>query len=153
MSKRIKTKSPQQRDYKKMLKDYFGFHLYGLNVKEECGQIQAEVIYEDFKHIDTVRKELAQMMPEVEFVTLRREYTMSAQGWALLRMTTDYDNTFAPVVYVQRGDTLVKTTIRDIACNELRQLELEEDDEKEIRYNVFELQEFNDDLLLTHSME
>ena len=41
MSTRIKSKLPKQRDYKQMLKDYFGFHLYGLEITETGGQVQA----------------------------------------------------------------------------------------------------------------
>ena len=153
MSKRIKSRLPKQRDYKQMLKDYFGFHLYGLEITETGGQVQAQVIYCDFKHIDTVRKELAQMMPEVEFTKLRRDFTMHAQGWALLRLTTDDYKHYAPVIYVQHGDTLVKTTLQDIACSELRQLELDEEDEKEIRYNDFDRKERSEIELKQNSWE
>lgn len=144
MSTRIKSRLPKQRDYEQMLKDYFGFHLYGLEVTETGGQVQAQVIYCDFKHIDTVRKELAQMMPEVEFTKLRRDFTMHAQGWVLLRLTTDDYKQYAPVIYVQHGDTLVKTTLQDIACSELRQLELDDEDEKEIRYDDYDRKERSD---------
>lgn len=124
--KRFKTKTAQGRDYAKMLKEYFGFHLYGMDLRNEGGQIQALIVYEDFKHIDTVRKELAQMMPEVEFVKIAREFTNTAMLWALGNIIS-YDAP-APVLYVQRGDTLVKTTVRDIATAELRQLEIEDSD-------------------------
>jgi hypothetical protein len=125
--KRIKTTQSLGRDYKKMLKDYFGKFLYGLEVKEEGGRVQVQLVYFDFKHIDTVRRELAQMMPEVEFTKLKRDYTITAQTWALSRMLY-HDYGHSPVLYVQNGDTLVKTTVRDIAMTELNQLELEEDD-------------------------
>ena len=89
----------------------------------------------------TVRKDLAQMMPEVEFTKLRRDFTMHAQGWALLRLTTDDYKHYAPVIYVQHGETLVKTTLQDIASSELRQLELDDEDEKEIRYDDYDRKE------------
>ena len=140
MSKRIKTTTSQGRDYAKMLKDYFGFHLCGMEVTEQGGQKQAQVIYEDFRHIDTVRRDLAQMMPEVEFTKLRREYTHSACLWALSQiMYEDVAPEHMPVIYVQRGDDIMRTTLRDIAISELRQLELDEDDEKEIRYRDHEM--------------
>ena len=125
--RRIKTPQSQGRDYEKMLKDYFGKFLYGLDVRQDGGQVQAQVIYFDFKHIDTVRRELVQMMPEVEFTKLRRDFTTAAETWALRSMIMpDYDH--EPVIYVQKGDALVKSTVRDIARSELVQLELEADD-------------------------
>ena len=125
--KRIKTTQSLGRDYKKMLKDYFGKFLYGLEVKNVGGQVQVQLIYFDFKHIDTVRRELAQMMPEVEFTKLKRDFTEQAQQWLYCQLISpDYHD--APVVYVQRGDNLVKTTFVDIATSELSQLELDEDD-------------------------
>ena len=125
--KRIKTPQSQGRDYEKMLKDYFGKFLYGLEVTHDGGQMQAQVIYYDFKHIETVRRELAQLMPEVVFTKLKRDYTEAAETWALGQMLTpDYHN--PPVIYVQKGDTLVKTTLNDIAHSELNQLELEDGD-------------------------
>lgn len=153
MSKRIKSKTPQQRDYRQMLKDYFGFHLTGLDINEVGGQIQAQVIYNDFKHIDTVRRDLAMMMPEVEFTKLKREYTVSAQTWALGRLITDDYEKFAPVIYVQRGDTLVKSTLRDIAMGEMSQLEIDADDEKEIGYDEYERKIWNDDELKVNAWE
>ena len=128
MSTRIKTPQSQGRDYKKMLQDYFGRFLYGLDVTHEGGQVQAQVVYFDFKHIDTVRRELAQIMPEVEFTKLKRDFTEVAQQWTLARML-DPDYKYQPVLYVQHGDTLVKTTVRDIACADLNQLELDDDDD------------------------
>ena len=125
--KRIKTPQSQGRDYKQMLKQYFGRFLYGLEVVEKAGQVQAQVIYYDFKHIDTVRRELAQMMPEVEFTKLKRDFTMNAQEWMLARML-DPDYLHSPVIYVQRGDALVKTTIEDLSRSELTQIELDDDD-------------------------
>lgn len=77
----------------------------------------------------------------MEFTKLRRDFTMHAQGWALLRLTADDYKHYAPVIYVQHGDTLVKTTLQDIACSELRQLELDDEDEKEIRYDDYDRKE------------
>lgn len=127
MSKRIKTPQSQGRDYKQMLKDYFGRFLYGLEVTHEGGQVQAQIVYFDFKHIETVRRELAQMMPEVVFTKLKREFTEVAETWALARML-EPGYKYQPVIYVQQGDTLVKTTVRDIARAELNQLEIDDDD-------------------------
>jgi hypothetical protein len=125
--KRIKTPKSQSRDYEKMLKDYFGKYLYGLDVRQDGGQVQAQVIYFDFKHIDTVRRELVQMMPEVEFTKLKRDFTAAAETWALRNMIMpDYKH--EPVIYVQKGDALVKSTVRDIARADLIQLELEDGD-------------------------
>ena len=125
--KRMKTTQSLGRDYKQMLKDYFGKFLYGLDVEEKGGLVQAQVIYFDFKHIDTVRRELAQMMPEVEFTKLKRDYTQAAQQWVFAQML-DPDYRHSPVIYVQRGDTLVKTTVDDLARSELCQIELDDDD-------------------------
>ena len=125
--KKIETPQSQGRDYEKMLKDYFGKYLYGLDVRQDGGQVQAQIIYFDFKHIDTVRRELVQMMPEVEFTKLRRDFTTAAETWALRNMIMpNYKH--EPVIYVQKGDALVKSTVRDIARSELVQLELEADD-------------------------
>ena len=125
--RRIKTPQSQGRDYEKMLKDYFGKFLYGLDVTQDGGQVQAQIIYFDFKHIDTVRRELAQMMPEVEFTKLRRDFTTAAETWALRNMIMpDYKH--EPVIYVQKGEDLVKSTVRDIARADLVQLELEDGD-------------------------
>lgn len=125
--KRIKTPQSQGRDYEKMLKDYFGKYLYGLDVEQKGGLVQAQLIYFDFKHIDTVRKELAQMMPEVEFTKLKRDFTMTSQEWVLAQMLTpDYKH--SPVIYVQRGEAIVKTTIEDLARSELSQIEIDDDD-------------------------
>jgi hypothetical protein len=122
-------KTPQSlgRDYRQMLKDYFGKFLYGLDVEEKGGLVQAQVVYFDFKHIDTVRRELAQMMPEVEFTKLKRDYTQTAQEWILAQML-EPDYKHSPVIYVQRGDTIVKTTLEDLSCSELCQIELDDDD-------------------------
>ena len=125
--KRIKTTQSLGRDYKKMLQDYFGRFLYGLEVTHEGGQVQAQIVYFDFKHIETVRRELAQMMPEVVFTKLKRDFTEVAQQWALARML-EPGYKYQPVIYVQQGDNLIKTTVRDIARAELNQLELDDDD-------------------------
>ena len=125
--RRVNTPQSKGRDYRKMLKEYFGKFLYGMEVEEKGGVVQAQVIYFDFKHIDTVRRELAQMMPEVEFTKLKRDFTQTAQEWIYGRMLSpDYKN--PPVIYVQRGDTLVKTTIIDLSRSELCQIELDDDD-------------------------
>lgn len=125
--KRIKTPQSLGRDYEQMLKDYFGKFLYGLDVTQDGGQVQAQIIYFDFKHIDTVRRELTQMMPEVEFIKLKRDFTTAAETWALRNMMMpDYKQ--QPVIYVEQSNTLIKTTVRDIARTELQQMELEDDD-------------------------
>ena len=125
--KRVKTPQSLGRDYKKMLNDYFGKYLYGLEVKNIGGQVQAQVVYFDFKHIDTVRKELAQMMPEVEFTKLKRDYTGTAMVWILDQMLSpDYDERVE--IYVKRGDDIIRTRLIDLAQSELNQLELEEGD-------------------------
>ena len=128
--KRIKTPQSQGRDYKQMLKDYFGKFLYGLMVEEDGGCVKVQVCYYDFKHISTVRSELAQMMPEVEITKLKRDFTEDAELWALSQLydgeKEDSKNT--PVIYVQRGDAIVKSSLTDIARTELSQLEIEEDE-------------------------
>jgi hypothetical protein len=126
--RRIKTPQSLGRDYKKMLKDYFGKFLYGLDVKEVGGNVQAQVIYFDFKHIDSVRCELAQMMPEVEFTKLKRDYTLTAIEWVFQQIMWEYPDDRVPEIYVKRGDNLIKTRLRDIAVSELCQLELEDGD-------------------------
>ena len=140
--KRVQTKPDDGRDYGQMLKDYFGYHLQGMEVREEGGQMQAQIIYTDFRHIDTVRRELAQMMPEVEFTKLRREYTDSAIKWALNKVMWEepHPKDTTPIIYVRRGENIVRTTLRDIAYAELRQLEFDADDEREFHYTESELQ-------------
>ena len=54
---------------------------------------------------------------------------------------------------MQHGDTLVKTTLQDIACSELRQLELDKEDEKEIRYDDFDRKEKSEIELKQNSWE
>ena len=125
--RRIKTPQSQGRDYKQMLKEYFGKFLYGLDVENKGGHVQAQVVYFDFKHIDTVRKELAQMMPEVEFTKLKRDYTDTAMAWILDQMISpDYDERVE--IYVKRGDDIIRTRLIDLAQSELCQLELEDGD-------------------------
>lgn len=128
MSKRIKTPQSLGRDYKQMLKDYFGKFLYGLEVTEEGGRPKVQLIYFDFKHIDTVRRELAQMMPEVEFTKLKRDFTDTALLWVLRQMLADTHTNREKKFYVERGDALVKSSLYDLALTELNQLELEDDD-------------------------
>ena len=125
--RRVKTPQSLGRDYKQMLKDYFGKFLYGLEVENKGGHVQAQVVYFDFKHIDTVRKELAQMMPEVEFTKLKRDYTDTAMAWILDQMISpDYDERVE--IYVKRGEDIIRTRLIDLAQSELCQLELEEGD-------------------------
>jgi hypothetical protein len=125
--RRVKTPQSLGRDYKKMLKDYFGKFLYGMEVNNKGGHVQAQVVYLDFKHIDTVRRELAQIMPEVEFVKLKRDYTETALMWILGEMMSpDYDERVE--IYVKRGDDIIRTRLTDLAQSELCQLELEDGD-------------------------
>lgn len=130
MSTRIKTPQSLGRDYKKMLKDYFGEYLYGLRVDEKGGYVTAQVVYFDFKHISTVRRELAQIMPEVEFTKLKRDYTREAHIWALeeLYKAEMEHSENAPIIYVKHGDSLVKSSIVNLAEAELSQLELDDDE-------------------------
>ena len=130
MSKRIKTPQSLGRDYKKMLKDYFGKYLYGLLVEENGGCVTVQLVYYDFKHISTVRRELALMMPEVEFTKIKRDFTDDAELWAL-RQIFDGEREGSeniPVIYVQRGDSLVKSSLSSIAITELNQIELDDDE-------------------------
>ena len=128
--KKIKTPQSLGRDYKQMLKDYFGKFLYGLEVTETGGRPQVQLVYFDFKHIDTVRRELAQMMPEVEFTKLKRDFTNTAMVWVLSRMLIeDHMTKREKIFYVERGDALVKSNLYDLAMTELNQLELEDDDD------------------------
>ena len=48
---------------------------------------------------------------------------------------------------------LIKTTLQDIACSELRQLELDKEDEKEIRYDDFDRKERSEIELKQNSWE
>ena len=130
MSKRIKTPQSLGRDYKKMLKDYFGKYLYGLQVEGKGGYVTVQLVYYDFKHISTVRRELAQMMPEVEFTKIKREFTEDAELWALRQLFDGEQegSKNTPVIYVKRGDSLVKSSLANIAIAELGQLELDEDE-------------------------
>ena len=147
-------KTPQSlgRDYKQMLKDYFGKFLYGLDIEEKGGLVQVQVVYFDFKHIDTVRRELAQMMPEVQFTKLKRDYTQTAQEWMLAKML-DPDYRHTPVIYVERGDTLVKTTVEDLSRSELCQIELDDDDITYGEHSDLRLCCQDDDQLKEHSWD
>jgi hypothetical protein len=130
MSKRIKTPLSLGRDYRKMLKDYFGKYLYGLQVEENGGYVTVQLIYFDFKHISTVRRELAQMMPEVEFTKIKRDFTKDAELWALQNLyeaEMEHSENM-PVIYVQHGETIVKTSIVNLAVAELSQLDLDDDE-------------------------
>lgn len=147
-------KTPQSlgRDYKKMLKDYFGKFLYGLEVEEKGGLVQAQVIYFDFKHIDTVRRELAQMMPEVEFTKLKRDYTNTALTWMLNQMLApDYEERME--IYVKRGANIIRTCLMDLAQSELCQLELEDGDITYDEHSDLRLCRSDDDHLREHSWD
>ena len=147
MSKRMRKPSATGGNYKKRIKDYFGFHLKGLDINENGGELQVQLVYLDFKHIDTVRRELAQMMPEVEFTKIKREFTMSAAIWALTQMLYDDDNHPEPTIYVKRNNgDLTSSSLWDIACSELRQLELD-DDEDNIPYSERDREMTSDDRL------
>lgn len=54
---------------------------------------------------------------------------------------------------MQHGDTLVKTTLQDLASSELRQLELDDEDEKEIRYDDYDRKEKSEIELKQNSWE
>lgn len=156
MSTRIKTPQSLGRDYKKMLKDYFGRYLYGLQVEENGGYVTVQLVYYDFKHVSTVRRELAQMMPEVEFTKIKRDYTEDAELWALRKLFDDEaeGGKNVPVIYVQHGDSFVKSSLANIARAELNQLELDDD---EIDYPENSLlhhcKTFDDDKLRDNSWE
>ena len=151
MSKRIRKAAISGKNYEKRLKDYFGYHLEGLDVSEDGGEIQVQLVYCDFKHIDTVRRELAQMMPEVEFVKIKRNFTPSAELWIFGRMMDDPHRYPAPKLYVMKdnGD-LMLTDLSEIARTQLRQLELDDDDE--IPYTDVELREKADEDLYENAI-
>ena len=151
MSTRIRKAAISGKNYKKRLKDYFGFHLEGLDVSEDGGEIQVQLVYCDFKHIDTVRRELAQMMPEVEFVKIKRNFTPSAELWIFGRMMDDPHRYPAPKLYVMKdnGD-LTLTDLSEIARTQLRQLELDDDDE--IPYTDTELNGIDDEDLYENAI-
>ena len=153
MSRLISKSVLLTKSYEERLKEYFGFHLNGMRVTEDGGEIQVEVVYCDFKHIDTVRRELTQMMPEVEFVKLRRDFTISACAYALSNMEQDDDKNFrAPEIYVKQHDgSIVPTTLSDIARTALRHVELEDDDQ--ICYSDYELQMFSDEQLRSNAAD
>lgn len=139
MSKRIKTPQSLGRDYQKMLKDYFGKFLYGLDVEDVGHHVSVQLVYHDFKHIDTVRRELAQMMPEVEFIKIKREYTPTAMRWVICKMMDGYPGRYKePIIFVQKDDnTLIKSSLFEIATAELNQLELEDDDDIDYSQETF----------------
>ena len=150
--RRVKTPQSLGRDYNKMLKDYFGRYLYGLEVENKGGHVQAQVIYFDFKHIDTVRRELAQMMPEVEFTKLKRDYTNTAMVWMLDQMLSpDYDQRVE--VFVKRGDDIIRTRLIDLAQSELCQLELEDGDIDYPENSDLRLCKCDDNSLQEHSWD
>lgn len=151
MSKRMRKPNADGSNYYGRLKEYFGHHLEGLDVNEDGGEVQIQVVYCDFKHIDTVRRELAQMMPEVEFVKIKRNFTYAAELWIFGRMMDEPHKYPAPKIYVQKknGD-LILTDLAEIARTELRQLEL--DDEDNIPYDEHDLKGFDDEDLYTNAI-
>ena len=153
MSRMIRKPARQAVSYEERLKEYFGFHLNGLRVTEDGGEIQIELVYCDFKHIDTVRRELAQMMPEVEFVKLRRDFTISACAYALSCMEQGDDrNIVQPEIYVKQANgSIVPTSLSEIARSALRQVELEDSDE--IHYDDYERQMFSDEQLRSNASD
>ena len=128
--------------YYKRLKEYFGFHLNGLEVREDGGEVQVQIVYFDFKHIDVVRKELAQMMPEVEFTKIRRDFTISAERWVIDQMIINDVDHPEPTIL----------SLWDIACAELRQLDLDDEEDK-IPYNDDERKGCDDDMLFTNAQD
>lgn len=129
MSKRIK-KTTANGSHAERVKKYFGFHLLGLDIREDAGDIQAQIVYEDFKHIDTVRSELAQMMPEVEFVKIKRTFSLEAIGWSLYKMMTDRVDHQEPELYQKLPNgNLAPTNLMQIGEADLRQLELDDTDD------------------------
>ena len=147
MSKVIRKQQSVGKDYAETLREYFGFHLTGLDVNEDGGETQVQLVYCDYKHIDTVRRELAQMLPEVEFVKIRRDFTESAMLYALKKMMGRFDPHFEePTLYVKHQDgTLVPTDLMGLARTALRRVELDEDDD--IQYSEFDMQVSDDDSL------
>lgn len=153
MSKLIRKPETQANNHEERLKEYFGQHLNGLRVMEDGGEIQVEIIYCDFKHIDNVRRELAQMMPEVEFTKLRRDFTYSAIRYALGCMVTADEECFEePEIYVkQRDGSITPTSLREIASTALRQVELDENDN--IPYYEDDLRTPNDEQLRSNAQD
>lgn len=156
MSTRIKNTQSLGRDYKQMLKNYFGRYLYGLWVQEEGGYVKVQVVYYDFKHVSTVRRELTQMMPEVEFTKISREFTYEAELWALTKLFDDElaERKNTPVIYIQRGDSLVKTSFVSLANAELNQLDLDDDDiDYEEDGALHWCETFDDDRLMNNALD
>lgn len=152
MSKLIRKPATAKNDYSDRLKAYFDFHLEGLSVIEDGGEIQVQIVYRDFKHIDTVRRELAEMMPEVEFVKVKRNFSPDAMMYALRCMIDDDECFEEPKIYVQQYDgSIIPTTLREIACTALRQVELDEDDD--IRYDDYERTVRDDRTLFGNSQD
>lgn len=151
MSKRMRKPSADGANYYGRLREYFGHHLEGLDVNQDGGETQIQVVYCDFKHIDTVRRELAQMMPEVEFVKIKRNFTYAAELWIFGRMMDEPSRYPAPKIYVQRdnGD-LLQTDLTELARAQLRQLELDDDDK--IPYDENDLKDVPDDCLYTNAI-
>lgn len=146
MSRLIRKPSEGKCNYQERIKEYFGFHLEGLSVYTKEGEVEIQIVYRDFKHIDTVRREMAEMMPEVEFTKIKRNFSPDAMAYALYCMEENNDaNIKEPVIFVQmeNGD-LKRSSLREIACTALRPLEL---DDEEIRYQDWEKEMFTDEQL------
>lgn len=151
MSKRMRKPSADGANYYGRLREYFGHHLEGLDVNQDGGEVQIQVVYCDYKHIDTVRRELAQMMPEVEFVKIKRNFTYAAETWILAQMINDPFRHPEPKIYVQtKNGNLELTDLSEIARTELRQLEL--DDEDDIPYDENDLKGVSEDCLYTNAI-
>lgn len=152
MSTRIK-KTTADGSHAERLKKYFGFHLLGLDIREDAGNIQAQIVYEDFKHIDTVRSELAQMMPEVEFVKIKRVFSLEAIAWSLYMMMSDRTHHPEPELYQKLPNgNLAPTDIMKIGEAELRQLEL--DDTDDIPYSEEDLnRSYSDNMLSANAID
>ena len=149
MSKKVTT-AANGGNYWERLKAYFGHHIEGLDVTTYAGEVQAQVVYCDFKHIDTVRRELHQMMPEVNFTKLKRNFTSPAIMWALSEMIEDEINHPCPKLYCENDEGhLVPIDLMDLAMQELRTLELDQEDN--IHYTDLELKMFDDGDLISNA--
>ena len=144
MSNRVKTESCSLIDYEQRLKEYFSFHLDGLEVNCDGGEIQVQIVYCDFKHLDIVRRELKEMFPEVEFLKIKRNYTFAAECWIYAQMMNcpwDYPE---PTLYVENEEGhLVMTDLSEIARKALRPLNLIDDDK--IPYDANDLKGRSDE--------
>ena len=91
------------------------------------------------------------MMPEVEFTKIRRDFTISAERWVIDQMIINDVDHPEPTIFVKRdnGD-LTLSSLWDIACAELRQLDLDDEEDK-IPYNDDERKGCDDDMLFTNA--